>query len=675
MKPLADPLHAPLSERPGVGPERAAHLARLGLFTVHDLLQHRPRRYEDRRHTGTIAQLPPHQAGATRGKIVACGLKRWRHGSKSVFEIILEDGTGRLHCRWWNLPFMEKYFHVGDEVLVFGKVISSKPLTIDHPETEVLDPDDEPSIHLDRIAPIYPLTEGLPQRWLRSFLWRTLAEVESRIGESYPEIALADAARGGTAWLPRARAFRSLHFPAEIGDVETARQRLALDEFIALQLGMQKRRQKLEANAPALPAAGDNRLIKQFLRELGFQLTGAQTRVLREIRADLGGPHPMRRLLQGDVGSGKTVVAACTALMAIESGLDAALMAPTELLAEQHFKTFQKWFASLGVPVELQTGTVKTARDKNRGQLDLTPAGPGLRLPSLSVGTHALIEKQFAPENLGLVIIDEQHKFGVTQRERLVRKGKYPHALVMTATPIPRTLGLTLYGDLDISVIDELPGDRRPVKTFVRTLEHLPRVWEFVRKQLSQGRQAYIVYPRVDDSGAGDVKAVTREFETLQKILTPHRVALLHGRVKSGEREQTMTAFRAGQVQALLATSVIEVGVDVPNATVMVIENADRFGLAQLHQLRGRVGRGGHDSFCILVASARTAEARQRLRILEATSDGFRIAEEDLKLRGPGELLGQEQSGLPPLRFGNLSADGALIERARDLVKDFLKAG
>ena len=675
MKPTADPLKAPLSGRHGVGPERTAQLARLGLLTVEDLLLHRPRRYEDRRHTISIAQLALHQSTATRGTIVACGLKRWRHGSKSVFEIILDDGTGRLHCRWWNLPFMEKYFQVGDEVMVFGKMISAKPRTVDHPETERFDPEDEPSIHLNRIAPVYPLTEGLPQRWLRSFLWRTLAEVENDIGEPTPQVALLNPADRNAPSLTRARAVRLIHFPEEIVDVEKARTRLALDEFVTMQLAMQRRRQKLEASAPALPAAGNNRLMKQFLRGLGFQLTPAQTRVLREIRADLGGSHPMRRLLQGDVGSGKTVVAACNALMALESGLDVALMAPTELLAEQHFKTFQKWFTPLGVAVELQTGTVKTAPQKNQSRLDFSDASPDHRGPSLFVGTHALIEKGFTPRNLGLVIIDEQHKFGVVQRERLVRKGRYPHLLVMTATPIPRTLGLTLYGDLDISVINELPANRQPIKTFVRTLEHLPRVWEFVRKQLAQKKQAYIVYPRVDDTGAGDVKAVTREFETLQKTLAPHRVGMLHGRIKFLEREQTMAAFRSGQIQALLATSVIEVGVDIPQATVMVIENADRFGLAQLHQLRGRVGRGGSESFCILVASARTPEARQRLGILEKTNDGFRIAEEDLALRGAGDLLGQEQSGLPPLRFGNLSTDGRLIEQARDLVKDFLKAG
>jgi ATP-dependent DNA helicase RecG len=397
--------------------------------------------------------------------------------------------------------------------------------------------------------------------------------------------------------------------------------------------------------------------MKPFLTGLGFKLTHAQTKVLREIRADLNGAHPMRRLLQGDVGSGKTVVAACTALMALESGFNVALMAPTEILAEQHFRNFQRWWVPLGVNVELQTGSRKIVQS------------PKSKVQSLFVGTHALIESGFAIEKLGLVVIDEQHKFGVAQREQLVRKGNYPHLLVMTATPIPRTLGLTLYGDLDVSVIDELPAGRGRVKTFVRTADKLPKVWEFIREKIAGGRQVYVVYPRVEEQDtAGDVKAVTKEFENVRRGLAPFRAGLLHGRLRSAEKEEVMAAFRANQIQALVATALIEVGLDVPNATVMLIENAERFGLAQLHQLRGRIGRGAHESQCILVSDAKTEEARERLKVLEATTDGFRIAETDLKLRGPGELLGRQQSGLPPFRFGNLVADLDLIRRAREWV-------
>jgi ATP-dependent DNA helicase RecG len=657
-----NPLLTPLNQLPGVGSERAAQLQRLELRTVGDLLLHRPRRYEDRRHFQPIAALQLDQPALVCGKIIACGLNKLR-GGRSVFELIIDDGTGRLHCRWWNLPFMERYFKTGEEVVVFGKPSSLRPRTIDHPETEIIQRL-ETSVHLNRIAPIYPLTEGLPQRWLRSLLWRALEQFESAVTEPRPELRLAGQpidVQGASVPTPsRAQAVRMLHFPEEPADAEIARQRLALDEFIEMQIAIQTRRRNLEKNARALPCAGNNRLIKPFLAALGFELTPAQTRVLRAIRHDMGGPPPMRRLLQGDVGSGKTVVAACAALMALESGTSAALMAPTEILAEQHGHNFRRWFEPLGIAVEVRAG--------GRQQLSLAPLGAGtLRF---FIGTHALLEAAFAPEKLGLVIIDEQHKFGVAQREQLVRKGAYPHLLVMTATPIPRTLGLTLYGDLDISVIDQSPPGRGRIKTFLRDTASLPKVWPFIAGELAKGRQAYVVYSRLEeeDSAAG-IKAVTKEFHALEKIFAPARVGLLHGRLPSREKEEIMSAFAANRVKVLLATSVVEVGLDVPNATVMVVENAEQFGLAQLHQLRGRVGRGASDAYCILISAGKTEEARRRLKVMEETSDGFRIAEADLQLRGPGELLGRQQSGAPPLRFGDLARDGALVERVRELVR------
>jgi ATP-dependent DNA helicase RecG len=678
------PLAKPVTTLYGVGPERAAQLARLELRTVEDLLLHRPRRYEDRKNMRTIAELQLHEPAITHGKIVALGTKWFNRHTKSIFEIVLEDGTGRLHCRWWNLPYMEKYFTAGDEVVVFGKPLNLKPRTIDHPETEVVEAGEETSIHFNRITPIYPLTEGLPQRWLRSLIWRTLQTFESQIPEPYPlllennklKVVPGDSPQFSTfnhqpSTLPsRAKAIHMLHFPETEDEPELARRRLALDEFIDLQRQIQLRRKNFESKAQALSCGGDNHLIKPFLARLGFKLTNAQTKVLRELRKDMSGPLPMRRLLQGDVGSGKTVVAACCALMNLESGYDVALMAPTELLAEQHHLNFSKWLKPLGVVVELHTGSRKTGNERMTSSQKAGRQVSVTRRSSpatLTIGTHALIESGFAPNHLGLVIIDEQHKFGVSQRERLVRKGQYPHLLVMTATPIPRTLGLTLYGELDISVINELPPGRGSIRTFVRTADKLPKVWDFVRNKLAEGRQAYIVYPRVEEGGPNEIKAVTKEFETLRQALAPFRVGLVHGRLKPQEKETVMAEFRANQTQVLLATSLIEVGVDVPNATVMLIENAEQFGLAQLHQLRGRIGRGAHDSFCILVAAARSKESRQRLHVLEDTTDGFRIAEADLKLRGPGELLGQQQSGLPKFRFGDLANDLALIELAREL--------
>jgi ATP-dependent DNA helicase RecG len=571
---------------------------------------------------------------------------------------------------------MEKYFAMGDEVFVYGKLSETKPRVMTHPETEVIETGEESFVHINRIAPIYPLTEGLPQRWLRGLVWRTLAKFETQITEPWtgnagqasrrsPSSSSKNQGPAGSLSRPtRANAVRMIHFPEEPADVEIARRRLALDEFITLQREMQLRRRNFEAKSRALPCGGNNRLMKPFLARLGFKLTAAQTRVLREIRVDMNGVHPMRRLLQGDVGSGKTVVAACTALMALESGFNVALMAPTEILAEQHFRNFQKWLEPLNIQIHLQTGNRKTVESRE----SKVESQPRLSPSTLFVGTHALLASGFNLPKLGLVIIDEQHKFGVAQREQLVRKGNYPHLLVMTATPIPRTLGLTLYGDLDVSVIDELPAGRGRIRTFVRTADKLPKVWEFIREKIAGGRQVYVVYPRVEEQDtASDVKAVTREFENVRHLLAPFRAGLLHGRLRSAEKENVMAAFRTNRIQVLVATALIEVGVDVRNATVMLIENAERFGLAQLHQLRGRIGRGAHESQCILISDAKTEEACERLKVLEETTDGFRIAETDLKLRGPGELLGRQQSGLPRFRFGNLVDDMDLIRQAREL--------
>jgi ATP-dependent DNA helicase RecG len=657
------PLAAPISSLWGVGEERARLLARLDIFTIEDLLLHKPRRYEDRRKFLSIRELKPDEPATVRGKIIAAGMKRFKKGTRTMFECVFDDGTARLHCRWWQAqPWMPDWYAVGREFLIFGKLDDAKkPRTFTHPETELVEPGDDEFIHVNRIVPVHPLTEGLTARVLRTLVWRALEKFEGEIRE--PAIA-----PDLKTYPARANAVRMIHFPEELMDAELARQRLALDEFVALQFQIQSRRKKFEASAKALPCAGDNRLMKPFLAQLGFKLTAAQANVLKEIRADMGGAHPMRRLLQGDVGSGKTAVAACSALMALESGFNVALMAPTEILAEQHFRNFTKWFEPLGVKVELQTGSKKADGrwQMADGARSLTPNS---QLPSaIFVGTHALFTAGFDLPKLGLVIIDEQHKFGVAERETLVRKGNYPHLLVMTATPIPRTLGLTLYGDLDVSVIDELPGGRGEIKTFVRTTIKLPKVFDFIREKISGGRQAYIVYPRVEVADTDkDIKAVTKEFENVQRALNGFKVGLLHGRIKAAEKEKTMAEFRTNKIQALVATSLIEVGVDVPNATVMLIENAEHFGLAQLHQLRGRIGRGAHESFCILISDAQHPEAQARLKILEETNDGFKIAEADLKLRGPGELLGQEQSGAMKLRFGNLAEDLNLIRQAREL--------
>jgi len=657
----------PVTTLRGVGAERAGQLARLGIQTVEDLLLHRPRRYDDRRHMARVAELQSGVPAAVRGTIVVQGVKYWRQRQKSVFEFVLDDGTGRLHCRWWNMPYLEDQFCVGQQLIVHGKVIGLKPRTMDHPETEVLEGDEDVSMHFNRIVPVYPLTDGLPQRWLRSLMWRVLEEYGSRVSEPIGQTPIP-------GFPSRREAIALLHFPIEPDQAETARRRLALDEFVELQAAFRRRRANLTADAKGLPCGGDdNRLIKPFLSNLGFRLTAGQTRVLRELRADMSRGIPMRRLLQGDVGAGKTVVAACCALMAIESGFDVALMAPTEILAGQHFSTFRHWFEPLGVGVGLLTGSRKLEPGAPGGSISgeaTQPAHPPQA--GLWIGTHALIEEGFAPEKLGLVIIDEQHRFGVAQRERLVRKGRYPHLLVMTATPIPRTLGLTLYGDLDISVIEGAPPGRGRVRSFVRAASELPKVYDFIRQQVTQGRQAYVVYARLDDGegepgGPGGLKALNREYAAMQQVFQPNRVGLIHGRLRSEEKEAAMAGFHSGQVKVLLATSVVEVGLDVENATVLVVQNAENFGLAQLHQLRGRIGRGRQEAYCILIATSPNPEARARLEVLVGTQDGFRIAEEDLKLRGPGEFLGRDQSGAPKFRFGDLVKDMDLIRLAREL--------
>jgi ATP-dependent DNA helicase RecG len=686
-------LQRPVGSVWGVGEERARLLARLDIFTVEDLLLHKPRRYEDRRKFLPIRDLKLKEAATVRGKIVAAGIKRFKKGTRAMFECVFEDESARLHCRWWQAqPWMPDWYAVGREFLIYGKLDDDKkPRTFTHPETEWVEPGDDEFIHVNRIVPVHPLTEGLTARVMRSLIWRALEKYENEIAEPLlgrvtpcapPSVAPQRHAEDCAPYqhLPnRANAVRMIHFPEELTDVEIARQRLALDEFVKLQTQIQSRRKKFEANAKALPCGGDNRLKKPFLAALGFKLTEAQTKVLKEIRADMSGAHPMRRLLQGDVGSGKTAVAGCTALMALESGFNVALMAPTEILAEQHFRNFEKWLAPLGVKVELQTASKKTfnpqpSTSNPQGKRPANPSTINHQPSTLFIGTHALLTGGFDLPKLGLVIVDEQHKFGVAQRETLVRKGNYPHLLVMTATPIPRTLGLTLYGDLDVSVIDQLPGGRGQIKTFLRPTEKLPKVFEFIREKIAAGRQAYIVYPRVDVADTDkDIKAVTKEFAHVQNALAPFKAGLLHGRVKPADRESVMTDFRANKIQALVATSLIEVGVDVPNASVMLIENAEHFGLAQLHQLRGRIGRGAHESFCILISDAQNEEAQARLKILAETTDGFKIAEADLKLRGPGELLGQQQSGAMKLRFGNLAEDLNLIRQARELARQNLQ--
>ncbi len=641
----------PLSDVSGIGPTRAAQLAKLKLHQVGDVLLNRPKRYEDRREFRHMADAVPEEPAVFQGRVASVQLKRLRQRRQSILEVVMEDDSGQLRCRWWNQPYLASQFQEGTAYLIFGKPKGPGPLTLDQPDLEPADNEEENPIHLHRIVPVYRLTQGLPQRWLRALTWRlitTHGNTPPTPGESpiRPQ-------------LEPQQALKMLHFPEDLEETEAARCHFAQEELVRFQLKLQQRRLRFLQKARAPACRNTNQLVSGLLKRLPFSPTEAQKTVLADIRRDLNRPVPMRRLLQGDVGSGKTLVATLAGLMMLESDYDVALMAPTELLALQHHQTLSRWLQPLGLVPALCTGHQKTALSNDT--------------PTFTVGTHALLESGYEPARLGLVVIDEQHRFGVSQRDRLLRKGSYPHLLTMTATPIPRSLGLTVYADLDHSTMDERPGGRGEIKTYVRAPDRLDRIWTFIRQQLEAGRQAYIVYPRIEESDSQQLKSLNSEREAIEARLQPFSVACVHGKLKRETVSEVMEAFRQGDIQALVATSVIEVGVDVPNATVMLIENAERFGLAQLHQLRGRIGRGTHDSHCILVSHESNEEAWQRLRVLESNQDGFAIAESDLRHRGPGEFLGKQQSGLPQFRFADLVRDRRLMGDIRNLIRAHLQ--
>ena len=639
--------------------------------TVGDVLTHYPFRYEDRRMFDGWPGGEGEAAVCLRGVVTDTQLKRM--GFKRAFvEVTLSapemdglEGFARpLVLRWFNMPFIHKQFAADQELVVYGKAKEAKGgrLVMDHPEYEILnDSPEEAAIHLERIAPVYGAREGVPQKTLRRAVYLIL---EHLTDDSVPDLLPEPSQGGDFAGLGRASAFRAIHFPGSMEAMERARRYLALEEFFAMQLNVLQRRARWEALAGAAHC-GPGELLDRWLATLPFSLTGAQSRAISEIRADLAATRPMNRLLQGDVGSGKTFVAMAAMLLAVESGCQAALMAPTQILAEQHFLNFRRWLEPLGLRIGL-----RTASRKEDGFLPLFSGGENR--PHMLIGTHALLHGDSELADLGLAVIDEQHKFGVEQRGRLVRRGTAPDVLVMTATPIPRTLTMTVYGDLDVSVIDELPAGRQPVVTAVRENPDPAQMASFLRERFSEGRQAYLVYPIIEESETLSLKAATQEHAAWVKRLAPRAVGLLHGRLAPAEKEDVMRRFREGEFHALVATSVIEVGVDVPNSTVMIVFEAERFGLAQLHQLRGRVGRGGHRSYCILAASGKNPEGLARLKTLETTSDGFAVAEADLRLRGPGNLLGTAQSGVAGLRLGDLMRDIRLVKTARRLAAEVI---
>jgi ATP-dependent DNA helicase RecG len=659
----------PVTELEFVNQRTLTSLEKLGYATVGDLLLHYPRRYEDRREFDRFPSGPTEHALCLHGEVTDAKLRFG--GRQRFFEATIEQAdAGALSspvvCRWFNMPYVSKVIATGQQLVAYGKVkASGQRLVVDHPEFEVVDPDsDETSIHLGRITPVYGLREGIGQRPLRTLIHHCLERFDGATLEEY--FAAEDA--GFPDWT-RERALREIHFPGDYATLDDARRFLAFEEFFALQLNVAQRRQH-QQSLPGARHCGPGKLLKQFAQGLPFPLTGAQRRSIQEIRADLKLERPMARLLQGDVGSGKTFVAMGAILLAIESGCQAALMAPTQILAEQHYLTFKKWLEPLGVRLSLRTA----ARREDNSALPLFDGTPADTTPQVIIGTHALLFGDDIFENLGLVVVDEQHKFGVSQRAKLIARGTTPDVLVMTATPIPRTLTMTVYGDLDVSVLDELPAGRGKIITAVRDLKATPKAAKFVREQLEAGRQAYIVYPLIDESDKLSAKAASAEFEQWAERLDPFPCDLLHGKVSADEKDAIMGDFRDGKTKTLVSTTVIEVGVDVPNANIMLIYNAERFGLAQLHQLRGRIGRGAHKSYCILMCDTKKDAGAEKLAVLEETTDGFRIAEADLELRGPGELLGTAQSGLAGLRLGDLITQTDLVRRARELADRTLTA-
>jgi ATP-dependent DNA helicase RecG len=665
-------LDQPLNNVPEIGRSKGQYLAKLGLYTVRDLLFYYPRDYIDYARQVNISELMDGETVTLVGTVKRCNCFTSPKNKKlTILEILLKDKTGQIRLnrffagtrysnRGWHETLKQRYSE-GAVVAASGLVKQNKyGLTLDNPELEVLGhpTDTIDSINIGRVVPVYPLTEGVPADVVRRAVIAALPAV-NQLEDPLP-VPLRD--RYGLMKLEDAIA--NIHFPADSAAKEAARHRLVFDEFFYLQLGFLQRRQTLRHIQSGAVLAPTGQLIDQFYQILPFKLTNAQSRVLNDILNDLEKSVPMNRLVQGDVGSGKTVVAVIAILAAIQSGFQAALMAPTEVLAEQHYRKLVSWFNLLYLPVELLTGSTKTVKRRQiHAQLETG------ELPLL-VGTHALIQDPVNFHRLGLVVIDEQHRFGVHQRARLQQKGEQPHVLTMTATPIPRTLALTLHGDLDVSQIDEMPPGRQAIQTTALSGKERTQAYDLIRREIAQGRQAYIVLPLIEESEKLDVRSAVEEHQRLSESIFPQfQVGLLHGRMTSADKDEIINKFRDNQTQILVSTTVIEVGVDVPNATVMLIENAERFGLSQLHQLRGRVGRGAQKSYCLLMSSSQAADARQRLNVLEQSQDGFFIAEMDMRLRGPGEVLGTRQSGLPDFALASLVEDQEVLVLARDVAE------
>ncbi len=647
---------------PGVGPRRALLFEKLGLNTVDQLLRHYPRDYLDARTFVTVKDLKPGVLLTVVGTVKHAAALRTR-GGRTDFSASIADSTGQVACYFFGQPFLARTLIAGTRVVVSGEVDPLERRML-NPLFEVIEGDLESLLHAGRMVPVHALTRGLTARGMRSAVRRALDAVGNLVVDPIPPEIVA-----GEGMAPLAQALEHIHFPPDEATRERARARLAFEELFLLQTVLELRRRVLAEEGRGLITAGPGKLALKALEALPFRLTEDQRNALGEIVGDLRAPRPMHRLLIGEVGSGKTVVALLAALHVIEAGHQAAFMAPTEILARQHAATLERFAAPAGVTVAALTGA--TPARERRALIERLASGE----PMLVTGTHALLETKVSMPKLGLAVVDEQHRFGVGQRAMLAQKGRLPDVLVLTATPIPRTLALASYGDLDMSTLRSRPAGRGRLVTRVTGEEKFPQVLEFMARELAAGRQAFVVVPVIEEGGRIEARAAEAEFARLSAdpVLRPFRLGLLHGRLKTDEKQAVMDAFVAGEVQALVTTTVVEVGVDVPNATLMVIENADRFGLTQLHQLRGRVGRGEHRSVCVLIPGlSATARARERLDELTRTDDGFALAEADLRMRGEGDLWGTRQSGLPRLKLADLFRDEALLLAAREVARQLV---
>lgn len=639
----------------GVGPQRAKILGKLGINTAKDLLTYFPRDWEDRRFIKKIRDLITNNRETVQGTVVAAGDISPRP-NLTITKVAISDETGIIYAVWFNQPYMKEKFKKGMKVILSGKVESgyySGLREIPTPEYEIIE-DDAEGLNTGRITPIYPLTEGISQRVLRSIIKNALDRYAENLIDILPKKLLEK-----YNFLDLPSSLYNIHFPEDFVYKEKARERLVFEEFFLIQVCLALRKNSFKKEKGISFKIPEN-LLKKFYSLLPFELTDSQKQVIEEIKKDMSKEKPMNRLIQGDVGSGKTVIAIAATLICISNNYQAAIMAPTEILAEQHYLNVHRILEKLGIKAALLTGSI-SKREKEK-IINLTNSGE----INLLIGTHALIQEGVKFKNLGLAIVDEQHRFGVLQRQALKKMGYNPDMLVMTATPIPRTLALTVYGDLDISTLKELPKERKPVITKLYPFTKRDKVYQFIKEQVRRGAQAYIVCPLIEESKKLDVQAATKLAEYLQKEVFPEfKVGLLHSKMKTKEKEEVMEKLRNREIDILTSTTVIEVGIDIPNATVMLIENSERFGLAQLHQLRGRVGRGKEQSYCILLSDAKDGEAKERMDILVKTSDGFLIAEEDLKLRGPGEFYGTRQHGMPELKIANIFEDTEILKKAR----------